>query len=493
VAAVAIEYFFLPPPQTPIDTVDDFLLLGVFVLVALLISSLTAARKRAEEALRKAHDELEVRVQERTAELATANRALRAEIVERKRAEEEKQKLLHNLRQRVKELTTLHKTARLLQDEQKPTAELLQEITALLPSAWQHPERAAARILFNGMEYETAHFSLTPWEQHADLTTPEGKPGLVQVVYLEEMPLEVEGPFLTEERSLLNSVTEMLKSHFERKEAERQVAQITRELIERNQELLRLQREMGRVEPLAALGRITGIIAHELGTPLNSVLGYSELLAREELPDSARESLQIIEAQTRRMVDIIQHYLVYTRGALQKSRPINLNELLRETLVLLKPIFQQHQIQIATALGESLPALSGDDASLQRVLINILNNAIDAMEQGGVVTITTRERSPAETHQPGVIIDITDTGCGIPPELLPRIFDLFATTKAPGKGTGLGLAICQEIVKGYGGTIEITSQVGHGTSVRIFLPTNERVVTLLPPRDRNECTDSDHR
>jgi signal transduction histidine kinase len=492
-AAVAIEYFFLPPPTTPIDAVDDFLLLGVFVLVALLISSLTAARKRAEEALRRAHDGLEVRVQERTAELAKANEALRAEISERKRAEEEKQKLVHNLRERVKELTALHKTARLLQDEQKLTAELLQEITALLPSAWQHSERAAARILFNGTEYVTPLFSLTPWEQQADFTMPGGKQGLVQVVYLEKMPQEVEGPFLTEERSLLDSVAEMLKSYFERKEAETRVAQVTQELIERNQELWRLQREMGRVEPLAALGRITGTIAHELGTPLNSVLGYSQLLAQEELSESARDSLRIIETQVQRMVDIIQHYLSHTRRALSTHRPININELIRETLVLLKPIFQQHRVGVTTTLAESLPPLSGDSASLQRVLINLLNNAVDALEEGGMVTILTRESGPPETDRSGVTIEVSDTGSGIPPELLPRIFDLFETTKAPGKGTGLGLAICQEIVKGHSGTIEINSQVGQGTCIRIFLPADERVVTALTPRDNDECTDSDYR
>jgi signal transduction histidine kinase len=359
-AVVASDFFLIPLSSTRLIPLDTFLRLGAFVLVALLISSLTAARKRAEEALRKAHDELEVRVQERTAELAKANEALRAEIAERK-------------------------------------------------------------------------------------------------------------------------------------EAERQVAQVTQELVERNQELLRLQREMSRVEPLAALGRVTGTIAHELGTPLNSVLGYTQLLAQEELPESAGESVEIIKTQVQRMVDIIQHYLSRTRRSLHKHRPININELVRETLVLLKPIFQQHRVQVTTTLAESLPPLSGDDASLQRVLINLLNNAVDAMEEGGTVIITTRESGSPETDRPGVTIEVTDTGSGIPPELLPRVFDLFETTKAPGKGTGLGLAVCQEIVKGHRGTIEINSQVGKETCVRIFLPTAERVVTSLTPRDRDECTGSDYR
>jgi len=257
-------------------------------------------------------------------------------------------------------------------------------------------------------------------------------------------------------------------------ELEMRVQERTAELAQVNQELWNLQREMARVEPLAALGRVTGTIAHELGTPLNSVLGYSQLLAQEALSDSARESLSIIESQAHRMIEIIQHYLSHTRGALQRHQQININDLVRETLVLLKPIFRQRRVQVTTALAETLPALSGDGASLQRVLINLFNNAVDAMNGGGTVTVVTHLSPFPEAARPGVAMEIRDTGAGIPPELLPKIFELFVTTKASGKGTGLGLALSQEIVKAHGGTIDIRSQVGAGTCVRIFLPSEER-------------------
>jgi len=256
-------------------------------------------------------------------------------------------------------------------------------------------------------------------------------------------------------------------------ELEMRVQERTAELAQVNQELWNLQREMARVEPLAALGRVTGTIAHELGTPLNSVLGYSQLLAQEALSDSARESLSIIESQAHRMIEIIQHYLSHTRGALQRHQQININDLVRETLVLLKPIFRQRRVQITTALAETLPALSGDGASLQRVLINLFNNAVDAMNGGGTVTVVTHLSPFPEAARPGVAMEIRDTGAGIPPELLPKIFELFVTTKASGKGTGLGLALSQEIVKAHGGVIDIRSQVGAGTCVRIFLPSEE--------------------
>jgi C4-dicarboxylate-specific signal transduction histidine kinase len=233
-------------------------------------------------------------------------------------------------------------------------------------------------------------------------------------------------------------------------------------------ELWRVQLEMGRVERLAALGRVTGTIAHELGTPLNSVLGYTQLLAQEQLSESARRRLNIIETQVQRMEGIIQHYLSHTRGS-PRRREIAIKELVGETLLLLDPIFQQSGVQVTTDLAEPLPMLWGDDASLQRVLINLLDNAVNASKEGGKVKVAARAIS-ADAKHPGIQIKITDDGAGIPPELLPKIFDLFVTTKRSGKGTGLGLAVCQEIVKAHGGTINIKSEVGTGTSVQIYLP-----------------------
>lgn len=133
----------------------------------------------------------------------------------------------------MKELAVLHSAAHLLQDEQRPTAEVLQEITALLPAAWQYPEAVAARIVLDGLQYTTPNFTLTHQTQRGEFTMPEGKHNVVEVVYLKEWPQEVAGPFLAEECSLLNSLAEMLKSYLERREAEARVVQITGELIRR--------------------------------------------------------------------------------------------------------------------------------------------------------------------------------------------------------------------------------------------------------------------
>jgi PAS domain S-box-containing protein len=238
-------------------------------------------------------------------------------------------------------------------------------------------------------------------------------------------------------------------------------------------ERVRLQEQLIERERLAALGRITGAIAHELGTPLNSVLGYTQLLANAELPEDAQRRLKIIESQVQRMVAIIKHYLSRTQGTPHTRLPVNFNELVLETLVQLEMRFQQSHVQVVTVLSESLPVLEADGAALQRVMINLLNNAIDAMEAGGTVTVSTRLTEPSEGPRRGLVVEVADTGAGIPAELLSKVFNLFVTTKAEARGTGLGLAICQEIVRAHGGGIQISSQVGKGTCVRVFLPTEE--------------------
>ena len=321
-SAISLDFFFISPQHSIHLDWRALLRLGVFITIAVVTSYLTTARKRAEQALRQAHDELDQRVRDRTAELAQTNDTLRAEITERKRAEKE---------------------------------------------------------------------------------------------------------------------------------------------------LLRLQLVMGRVERLATLGRMSGSIAHELGTPLNSVLGYTQLLSQENLSERAQRRLGIIENQIHRMGDIIQNYLSHARGAIPKTR-IDMNELIRDTLILLQPIFQQHGVEMKTRLARSLPQISGDEVSLQRVLINLLDNAVDACENGGLLTISTTSNSTTAGKGAGLTIEVADTGVGIPAELLPKIFDLFVTTKPPGEGTGLGLVICQEIIKAHGGTINMKSQPGQGTTVGIYLP-----------------------
>jgi signal transduction histidine kinase len=256
----------------------------------------------------------------------------------------------------------------------------------------------------------------------------------------------------------------------ERTKAEIRAAHSAAELARQNQELLRLQGEVGRVERLAAIGRIAGTIAHDLGTPLNSILGYAQLLQGKDLSADARRCVKIIETQVERMVNIITQHLSKTGYSAAKGVQVELSELAEDTLDLLRPTFQRRGIVVSTQLIGSPAWVQCDEASLQRVLINLIDNAVDAMEAGGKLTVATQV-IPCANNEPGsVVIEITDSGAGIAPEVLPRIFEMFVTTKAPGRGTGLGLTVCQQIVKEYGGDIRVYSEVGTGTTVRVSLP-----------------------
>jgi signal transduction histidine kinase len=147
-------------------------------------------------------------------------------------------------------------------------------------------------------------------------------------------------------------------------------------------------------------------------------------------------------------------------------------KLVKETLIVLKPVFAEKGADVIAKLAESLPSLNAHAGSLQRVLINLLHNAVDSLGQKRQIKIATRSAQATEQRRSGIIIEITDSGAGISPDLLPRVFDVFMTTKTPGSGTGLGLAVCQEIVKEHGGKITISSQVEKGTTVGIFFPTD---------------------
>jgi diguanylate cyclase (GGDEF)-like protein len=180
------------------------------IKILLKVKELNDARARAEEALQKSHDELDCQVQERTAELAQANTILQAEITERKRREEEREILLQDLGERVRELGCINDISRLAEEHWISIEEFVPGAVAILPPAWRYPEICGARIMLNSKEFKTVNFRETEWSQSADIIVDRKKFGTVTICYLEEKPTADEGPFLNEERSLINTVAEFL-------------------------------------------------------------------------------------------------------------------------------------------------------------------------------------------------------------------------------------------------------------------------------------------
>jgi signal transduction histidine kinase len=232
-------------------------------------------------------------------------------------------------------------------------------------------------------------------------------------------------------------------------------------------ELSRTQAQLIHSEKLASLGVLAGGVAHEINNPLMVILGRTELLLMDQdVSEEIKPNLQTICNETERIARIVENLLAFSRRSRQeKIEKVDVNEALERTLML-----TQHQLTVANVklnkeLEANLPQVDAAAGQLQQVFMNLIINAGHAMPEGGELTVRT-----GAIPEDRIFIEITDTGCGIPPESINRIFDPFFTTKEEGKGTGLGLAVSRNIVENHGGDIGVRSAVGLGTTFRVILP-----------------------
>ncbi len=248
---------------------------------------------------------------------------------------------------------------------------------------------------------------------------------------------------------------------------EEEVGSHVRAIEEANRELKQAREEAVRSEKMASVGLLAAGTAHEIGTPLASVIGYAEILASElEHDPSHTDYLVRIMDSCGRIDRIVRGLLEYARPKAPAFEDVDTGKLLLETVELLKHQGQMKKCRVEIASESGLPLVALDPYQLQQVLINLMMNAADAMEEGGMMSISARYINPDDTVQ----IDIADTGSGILPENISRIFDPFFTTKEPGRGTGLGLAIAARIIEGFGGRITVHSSPGAGSCFTLTLP-----------------------
>jgi len=224
-------------------------------------------------------------------------------------------------------------------------------------------------------------------------------------------------------------------------------------------------------EKLAALGQLAAGVMHEVNNPLATIGAcVAAIEARLEDPDqTVREYLDIIEREVHRCTRIVDQLLDFSRprNALRSREPADLHQLLEETLLLLKHHQRFKKLAVERQFAPDLPPAAVEGERLLQAFMAIMLNAADAMDQGGTLRIRTG-RNGARADE--VMVEFTDTGSGIPPEALDKIFEPFYTTKPPGRGTGLGLTICYGIVEENGGRVTVESEPGHGTTFRIFVP-----------------------
>jgi signal transduction histidine kinase len=231
-----------------------------------------------------------------------------------------------------------------------------------------------------------------------------------------------------------------------------------------------LREELGQQERLAIAGQLTAAFAHEVGTPLNLVNSHLQLLqAQGDLSERTRVRLGTIHAQITRVGDIVRKLLVNTRRPENAPEPIVLSELVADLQRLWNPTLASRNITFrCTAPGNCI--LQVDRKQMEQLFINLVNNAVDAMPNGGRILLQISADELSKPGQPRFEVSLEDTGSGIPADILPMVFRPMFTTKPEGQGTGLGLSICREIVRLHGSEIRIQSLEGQGTTIHFTLP-----------------------
>ena len=256
-------------------------------------------------------------------------------------------------------------------------------------------------------------------------------------------------------------------------EATAEVWQKNRELARTNELLSSAQREAARAQRLSVIGQLAASVAHKIGTPLTALSGHVQLLQEDpNLTAEARRRLRTVEAQIEQTSRIIQDLLIYARKPEPVLAPLDVNACADECLALLRPEIDRRHVDLVTDLSPVMEKVQADHQQIQEVFCNLIDNALDAMPQGGTLTVRSFMISPSKPggHDGWCVVEIADTGQGIEPELRDQIFQPFFTTKKSGRGTGLGLAIALETIRAHDGAITVESEPGKGARFVVRLP-----------------------
>ncbi|MGD8522205.1 MAG: ATP-binding protein [Desulfobacterales bacterium] len=226
-------------------------------------------------------------------------------------------------------------------------------------------------------------------------------------------------------------------------------------------------------EKMSALGRMAAGIAHEINNPLAGILLFSSRLSKQVSEEGPlKEGLDVISRETVRCKSIIQELLEFSRDREPRKEVTNINNIIEKTLKMLENEFKLQHIRVEKHLSVSMKETLLDENQIEQVFVNLLLNAVHAIDEKGVITIT----SKLDPDQNRIWVEIEDTGCGIPSEHISKIYEPFFSTNK--KGTGLGLAVSYGIIKNHGGDIHVFSKVGEGTRFTIEFP----VITQRPPK-----------
>ena len=355
------------------------------------------------------------------------------------------------LQERVKEITCLYAMSQLADKPYVSLEDLIYRIMDLLPPAWQYPDITQTRIILDGIDYSQPGFKPDASQLSANIDIDGKTRGKIEVIYTRERPQLDEGPFLKEERNLLDAIAKELALIFKRRESEEDKA--------------KLLDQLHHADRLATVGELAAGVAHEINEPLGSILGFAQLASKYPgTPGQVKMDLEKIVKASLHAREIVKKMMVYSRQVTAEKNIISLNQIIDDSLYLFSSRCLTEGIELEVFLDPDVPAIIADPVQINQVVINIVVNAIQAMPDGGKLIIQTRYSDNE------IKLSIKDNGLGMNEDVIQQIFNPFYTTKGANKGLGLGLSVVDGIIKSHTGIIEVISEPGKGTEFIVKLP-----------------------
>jgi len=354
------------------------------------------------------------------------------------------------LKERVKELECLYEISHLAFKKQDKELEgILNDILTILPKAWQFPDITHARINLDNIDYKTISYKKGQHKLISDIIINGQLRGFVEIVYAQKNILFHEYPFLKEERSLIDTIAKELSQIIHRNEQQKE------------KEILKNQ--LRHADRLTTVGELAAGVAHELNEPLGSILGFAQLIKNEKnISEQIKNDIDKIINGSLHAREIIKKLMSFSRYEEKENIKISLNQVITDSLYILKSRSKKENINIVMLLEDELPSFFINPVQINQVIINLCVNSFQAMPNGGELVIQTFSANE------NIYLVIQDTGVGISEQIVKRIFDPFFSTKEV--GTGLGLTIVSSIVSSYGGCIKTESNIGNGTRFEISFP-----------------------
>jgi len=329
-------------------------------------------------------------------------------------------------------------------------------------------------ILINDTKQEKLYTPLKDWEARSEICVAlkdgENILGIIDVESREQNAFAHNDLIATESLAgILTSVITSANQYQKLQETIRQLREIEIELNARMEAQRSAENRLIQAAKLAAVGEMAAGIAHELNNPLTTVTGFSELVLEELSQDSAyRAELEMISREARRASGVVRRLLDFSRQGEHTRTRADLNEVVNDVIALTRHLIQTNGVNLTLKLDEALPWVSIDHNQMKQVLLNLIHNALQAMPNGGELTVSTSQAKRDDSDW--LIMAVTDSGVGITPADQDRVFEPFFTTKGDRGGTGLGLSVTYGIVTDHGGTIEISSKPNKGSTFAVWLP-----------------------